>query len=99
MASIQLKPPQPFDFAKPDEWPRWERCYEQYRHASGLLAEDDMRQVSTLLYCLGQEANDVLSAMGISDEKRQKYEKVMEKLEDHFKVRKNVIFEHTCFNR
>ena len=99
MASIQLKPPQPFDFSKPDEWPRWKRRYEQYRHASGLAAEDDMRQVSTLLYCLGQEADDVLSATGISEEDRQKYDKVMEKLEDHFKVRKNVIFEHACFNR
>ena len=86
MASIQLKPPQPFDFSKPDEWPRWKKRYEQYRRASGLAAEDDMRQVSTLLYCLGQEVDDEPSATGISEEEHQKYDKVMEKLEDHFKV-------------
>ena len=99
MASIQLKPPQPFNLSKQDKWPRWKRRYKQYRHASGLATEDDMRQVSILLYCLGQEADDVQSATGISEEDSQKYDKVMEKLEDHFKVRKNVIFERACFNR
>ena len=34
MAESRLVPPQPFDFRKPDEWPRWLRRFEQYRVAS-----------------------------------------------------------------
>ena len=58
MADSRLVPPQPFDFRKPDEWPRWLRRFEQYRVASGLSTEDEEKQVNTLLYCLGEEAGD-----------------------------------------
>ena len=60
MASICLQPPSPFDFKTPDEWPRWKRRFEQFRLASDLADESDDRQVSTLLYCMGEEAEDIL---------------------------------------
>ena len=60
MASIRLAPPKSLDFSKPDEWPRCKRHFEQFRIASGLSGEDDQRQVSTLLYCLEECAEDVL---------------------------------------
>ena len=49
--------------------------------------------------CLGEEADDVLSLINISTEERGKYSKVMVKLDEYFKVRKNVIFEWARFNR
>ena len=61
MASIRLDTPDHFDFAKPDNWPRWKKRFEHYRAASGLDKESEERQVSTLLYCLGEAADDVLS--------------------------------------
>ena len=98
--AFQLQPPNPFDFKCPDEWPKWKRRFEQYFHASGLAAsKDGARQVSTLLYCLGEDADDVLSATNISTEERAKYQEVMAKLDAYFKVRKNVIFERARFNR
>ena len=99
MASIQLKPPEPFNFAKPDEWPRWKSRFEQFRSASGLSEEDDKRQVSTLLYCLGQDADDVLRSTAITADERKKYDTVVGKFDTFFKVRKNVIYERACFNR
>ena len=54
MASICLFLPDPFDFKRPDEWERWKRHFEQFRVASGLSEECDARQVSTLLYCIGE---------------------------------------------
>ena len=58
MTSLHLQPPGPFDFKSPDGWLKWKRRFEQYRHASGLSSEgSEERQVSTLLYCLGEEAN------------------------------------------
>ena len=100
MATIQLQPPQPFDFSRPDEWSRWKSRFEQFRYASGLSDKDDARQISTLLYCLGEEAEDVLKSTKIKKEDEKKvYTTVLSKFESFFQVRKNVIFERACFNR
>ena len=77
--NIALKPPGQFDFSKPDEWPKWKKRFQQYRSASGLDAESEPRQVDTLLYCLGEEADSVLSSTNISSANRKKYDRVMER--------------------
>lgn len=99
MANVRLQPPDSFNFRNPDDWPKWKRRFEQFRSASGLITEDEVRQVSTLLYCLGEEADDVLTSTNISDGDRKKYDPVMAKLDEFFKVRRNVIFERARFNR
>ena len=76
-ASIQLQPPQPFEFKKPDEWEKWKRRFQQFIAASGLEGEGDERKVSTLLYCLGEEAEGVLSSTGITEDARKKYKDVI----------------------
>ena len=53
---------------KPEEW---EKCFQQYRLASGLSAEDEERQVSTLLHCMGEGSEDVLKMTGISDDDKK----------------------------
>ena len=98
MATLTLQPPAPFDFSKPDEWPKWIKRFEQYRVA-GLSKDADIRQIGTLLYCLGEEADDVLSSTNISEEEKTNYSKVLEKLNGFFKIRKNVILERAKFNR
>lgn len=99
MASIRLDPPEQFNFKNLDDWPRWKRRFEQFRNVSGLAGESELRQVSTLLYCLGEAADDVLTSTNIGEDDRKKYAPVMAKLDDFFKVRRNVIFEHVRFNR
>ena len=99
MASLGLQPPDPFNFRNPDEWPKWKRRFEQFRSASGLESKGEQRQVSTLLYCLGEEADDVLTSTNISEENRKKYGEVMAKFDGLFKVRRNVILERARFNR
>ena len=64
-----------------------------------LASKDEARKVGTLLYCLREEADDVLSLTNISTEERTKYSEVMAKLDEYFRVRKNVIFERARFNR
>ena len=61
--------------------------------------ESDERKASTLLYCLGPEADDVLTSTNIEDADRKKYSKVIEKFDAHFKVQCNVIFERARFNK
>jgi hypothetical protein len=71
MASIRLQPPPAFDFHNPDEWLRWKRRFEQFRLASGLSEESDERQISTLLYCMGEDVEDTLTSTTITEEERK----------------------------
>ena len=82
-ASIPITPPERFDFKK---WLKWKRQFEHFLSASGLDKEDKARQVSTVLYCLGEEAHDVLTLTSITAENRKKYSKVLEKFKEHFDV-------------
>ena len=59
----------------------------------------ETRQISTLLYCLGEEGDDVLSSTSITEEQRKKYDKVLAKFNENFKVRQNIIFEWAKFNK
>ena len=97
--NASLSPPAAFPFDTPDLWPKWKRRFEQYRVASGLSKEAEERQVSTLLYCLGEEAEDILVSTNISDDHRKQYEAVLLKFDNFFRVRKNVIIERVKFNR
>ena len=99
MASVPLQPPVKFTCSNPDEWPKWRRRFEQFRIASGMAGESKERQISTLLYCLGEEAEDVLTSTNISEADRGRYAQVLGKMDEFFKVRKNVIFERARFNR
>ena len=98
LPAVPLTPPQPFDFKKPDEWLKWKRRFEQFLSASGLDKDDEARQVSTLMYCLGDDAEGVLASTNIKDDDRKKYKEVMAKFDDYFKVRKNIIYERAKFN-
>ena len=62
--------------------------------ASCLVNKDKERQVSTLLYCLWEDTEDVLDTTRITGEHKKKYDKVVEAFDNYFKVRKNVISEH-----
>ena len=62
---------------------------------SSLSKESEEHQVSTLLYCLGEEAEDFLESIGISDGHRKEYSQILSKLDAFFYVRKNVIINRT----
>ena len=99
MAEIRLQPPAPFNFRDPDDWPRWQRRFEQFRVASGLAGQSAAQQISTLLYCMGEEAEAVLASTKATDDDRKDYKLVLKKLDEFFQVRKNVIYERARFNR
>ena len=83
---------------KMEDWPKWLRQFEQYRLASGLSEKGEECQVSTLLYYLGENAEDVLDTTRISAENK-KYSRVVEEFDNYFKVRKNIIYERARFNK
>ena len=91
-----LQHPPPFDFKAPDGWPKWKRRYLQFQAATAVERD---RQVSTFLYCMGEEANDVLASTNISEDDSKNFEAVLAAFDDYFGVRNNVIFERARFNQ
>ena len=63
------------------------------------LEKDEETQVNTLLYSMGDEADDILRSFRLSAEDAKKYEMVKGKFDEHFIKRQNVIYEHTKFNQ
>ena len=86
MASLRLQLPSAFNFRTPDEWPRWKKRFEQFRLASGLSVEAEEKQVSTLLYCMGEVADDTLTSTHITANERKEYASVIAKLDGFFQV-------------
>ncbi len=99
MAQLGLQPPEPFNFHNPDDWPRWKCRFEQFRKASSLTADSAKKQVNTLLYCMGEEAEAVLSSTNVTAEERAVYETILGKFDAFFQVRRIVIFERAQFNQ
>ena len=64
-----------------NEWGRWRRLFEQFCMASGLDQQGEERQVCTLMYCLGEGAEGILSPPNISEANRKKYSAVLSKIQ------------------
>nr|XP_054749950.1 uncharacterized protein K02A2.6-like [Lytechinus pictus] len=102
MESSSLPLPDSFDkvggLNQAEQWPKWARRFERYRTASGLAAKPDGEQVSTLLYAMGDCADDIIVSLGV-EEKSAKYDEVITALNKYFNVRKNIIVERAKFNK
>ena len=99
MASYQVSPPKSFNFSKPEEWPSWIRRFQRFRVASGLSEKSSENQVNTLVYTMGDAADDILASLGLTEEEKKTYDTVVAKFQGHFVKKRNVIFERAKFNQ
>ena len=60
-------------FRNLSDWQRWKRRFQQFREASGPQGEFQSKQVNTLLYCMGEEAEAVLSTTKATEDDRKTY--------------------------
>ena len=98
ITTYQVSPPETFNFSQPQEWPKWARRFERFRTVSGLMAKEEVIQVNTLIYSMGDEADDILRSFDLSDVDKRVYRTVKEKFDSHFVKKRNVIFERAKFN-
>ena len=95
MAEIRITPPENFTFSRPEEWTKWIR---RFRQASGLAEKEQTSQIHTLIYTMGDEAEDVLTSFRLTEEQGKSYTTVVEKFDGYFVKRRNLIFERAKFN-
>ncbi|UYV67701.1 K02A2.6-like [Cordylochernes scorpioides] len=83
----------------PGDWPKWIRRFERFRQASGLINNPENEQVNMLVYCMGDNADDILLSCKIASDQLENYDKVIECFESHFIPRRNIIYERARFNQ
>ena len=67
--------------------------------ATGLSSKPNNEQVSTLLYAMGECADDILGTLTNIDETKATYKEVKDALDTCFGVSRNVIVQRAHFNR
>ena len=79
METSEVLPPEPFNFQCPNDWTKWKRHFDHYLAVSGLQGKNEELQISSLIYCMGDEAEDILATFELTDEDAKKYETVATK--------------------
>ena len=64
-----------------------------------LNATSEENQVNTLVYCMGDEAEDVLKGLTLTTDERKMYTDVRAGFDGFFVPKKNVIYERAKFNQ
>ena len=74
MVLYQIPPPKNFSFFKPEQWLKWFHQFQQFHQASDLTDKSSENQVNTLVYTMGDAANDIVSPFGITDDDKKNYD-------------------------
>ena len=98
MVSYQIPAIEAFDFSTPTERPNWIHRFEQCRNASGIAEKSEESQIDTLIYSMGDKADDILQPFNLSDEALKSCKTVKERFDTHFVRRRNIIFKRAKFN-
>ena len=98
MASFQILPPEKFDFLDQSNGPDGIADLRDSGRRQVSHPKVKKNQVNTLIYTMGDEADDILYSFGLTEADRKKYDTVSDKFEAHFVKRRNPIYERAKFN-
>ena len=79
MATYQVLAPKPFNFSQPAEWVKWIWRFEQFRIAPGIEKQSEVAQVNTLIFSMGDQADDILHSFSL-----KKNNNIKAKFDSHF---------------
>uniref|UniRef100_A0A0A9YGK9 RNA-directed DNA polymerase n=1 Tax=Lygus hesperus TaxID=30085 RepID=A0A0A9YGK9_LYGHE len=96
--SVSVCPPENFSF-NPEDWIKWKNRYSRFRSISGLEEQSGKKQVDSLIFNLGERAEDIFLSFNLSSYESENYATVIKKFDEYFIPRKNIIFERAKFLR
>ena len=95
----KFNPPEVFNFEQPNQWPGWKQRFSRFRLADKLNKEDGNVQVSSLIYAMGPEAENIFKTFVFTDEDEcDDFDIVMQKFDEHFIPKRNIIHERARFH-
>lgn len=86
----KFNPPESFNFERPSDWQAWRQRFTRYRLAAKLDKEDGVVQVSTLIYVMGGEAENIFKSFSFEEpdedglDESEDYKTVLAKFDGHF---------------
>ena len=98
MSPLLFTPPEPFSFVSL-EFEEWMTRFDRFREISGLEKQPDDLKISTLIYTMGSQAEQIFKSFHLSDADAKSYSKVKEAYQGFFVPRINVIYERARFNQ
>lgn len=88
----KFNPPANFSFDKPAEWPNWKQRFVRFKTPTKLSNEDGVVQVSSLIYAMGSEAENVFRSFTFGEnEDENDFDVVLAKFDEYFVPCRNVI--------
>ncbi|XP_025089823.1 uncharacterized protein LOC112561503 [Pomacea canaliculata] len=93
-----FRAPEQFNFSQPNLWPEWKQRFQRFRCASKLDKDDEAVQVSALIYTMGNNAERILTSFGLDARQLQEYDTVLEKFDEYFVPKRNIIHERARFH-
>ena len=81
--------PDNFDFTATGNWQTWHQRFQRFRIASKLNEESAETQVSTLIYCMGTEAEQIyMSQSNKKKENEKNFDVILSKFDAYFMPKK-----------
>jgi hypothetical protein len=95
----QIKPPNELvlDESAGENWKRFKQRFEFYIQAIGATEEDDKRKIAILLSVAGSDAFDVYNTFTFTEAEKDKYDVVVQKLEQVCLPKENETSERYVF--
>ena len=72
--------------------------FERFRNATDLDEKSEQKQVSSLVYSMGKEAEDILRSFQLTKDERKSYTTIRDKFQSFFVKRINIVYEWGRFN-
>ena len=94
----QYRSPQPLNFLEP-KWDAWKSTFMTFRLVTELNKKSGEIQIASLKYCMGPEADEVLKTFGLSTESLKLFDTVLQKFDEYFKPKVNIIRLRRIFQR
>ena len=98
MAKLFQQPAE-FDFSSPNKWEDWRDRFYRFRLANKLNKETGEVQISSLIYSMGIEAENIFKSFNLSADDSKNFDTVIESFNNHFIPKKNVIHERAKFHQ
>ena len=95
----KISPPSAFDFNQPEWWLERKKRFARFRSASQLSDGTEARQVDTLIYVMGNDAENAFSQLNLADYEREDFEIVEQAFDVYFQPKTNTIDERCKFGQ
>ena len=104
----KFNPPEAMPFDAPSQWPEWRERFCRYRIATRLHKDDGDIQVSSLIYAMGRQAENIFKSFRFESREpsdigpapadpKDDFDIVLEKFEQYFVPKRNTIHERALF--